>query len=423
MRRGIRRDLRTALAGSLPFGGTLVASVLGGRRRSAVVRKTFPTVISALGLAMGMCVAMGATSAAPASAQGLQVATVTPEFPDGNSCAGATDTVSWPAQSVADLTGYEVEVYGSDAGLPTGPSSFSVPASQTSASFTVPSDIETTSLNYVEIATIVGGVVNAPFAESDDFSSLHPPYAYSFYPTDSSLGNGTVTVVFGYSNPNPNWSEATITASPGAETSTPTYSGGSSSSTLSSTFSGLTNGVAYTFTLNLTNDCGTTTTSSPALTPEDLQLVPPQQVFLPIGQPYSANLLIQPQGGSSAYQLGVESSGSVPPGMSAGATLSGIPTTLGTYSFSVTAYADEEISGGGFVYFNGGGLIGSLNVTLYVGEATATMVSSSTNPSTYGQPATFTATVSPTDGDGSVAFYSNGSSTPISGSRRKRSLK
>ena len=44
-----------------------------------------------------------------------------------------------------------------------------------------------------------------------------------------------------------------------------------------------------------------------------------------------------------------------------------------------------------------------------------TALSSSQNPSVAGQPVTFTATVTPTDGGGSVAFYADGSATPISG--------
>ena len=46
---------------------------------------------------------------------------------------------------------------------------------------------------------------------------------------------------------------------------------------------------------------------------------------------------------------------------------------------------------------------------------TTTKVSSSANPVYTTQVVTFTATVSPTDGGGSVAFFATGSSTPISG--------
>jgi uncharacterized repeat protein (TIGR01451 family) len=47
--------------------------------------------------------------------------------------------------------------------------------------------------------------------------------------------------------------------------------------------------------------------------------------------------------------------------------------------------------------------------------ATTTSLSSSASPSIYGQPVSFTATVTPTDGGGTVAFYADGSTAPISG--------
>jgi hypothetical protein len=46
---------------------------------------------------------------------------------------------------------------------------------------------------------------------------------------------------------------------------------------------------------------------------------------------------------------------------------------------------------------------------------TTTTVASAPNPSTFGQSATFTATVTPTDGGGTVSFAADGSATPISG--------
>ena len=46
---------------------------------------------------------------------------------------------------------------------------------------------------------------------------------------------------------------------------------------------------------------------------------------------------------------------------------------------------------------------------------TTTQVASSIDPSYVGQPVTFTASVGPTDGGGSVAFYADGSLTPIAG--------
>ncbi|HXR54691.1 MAG TPA: hypothetical protein VN793_06555, partial [Acidimicrobiales bacterium] len=56
-----------------------------------------------------------------------------------------------------------------------------------------------------------------------------------------------------------------------------------------------------------------------------------------------------------------------------------------------------------------------LQATLTSASATTTTLSSSENPSVYGQLITFTATVSPTDGDGTVDFFADGSSTAIGG--------
>ena len=47
--------------------------------------------------------------------------------------------------------------------------------------------------------------------------------------------------------------------------------------------------------------------------------------------------------------------------------------------------------------------------------SSAMSLSSSADPSVFGQPVTFTATITPTDGGGTVAFYADGSATPISG--------
>jgi len=47
--------------------------------------------------------------------------------------------------------------------------------------------------------------------------------------------------------------------------------------------------------------------------------------------------------------------------------------------------------------------------------STTTALSSSQDPSLYGQSVTFTAAVSPSDGGGSVAFYVDGSTTPVTG--------
>lgn len=76
----------------------------------------------------------------------------------------------------------------------------------------------------------------------------------------------------------------------------------------------------------------------------------------------------------------------------------------GTRLFVVTA--DGSGSGSTFHVFT----IGPVQ-----GVATTTTVTSSLDPSAFGQLVTFSATVAPTHGGGSVSFYADGSSSPISG--------
>ena len=62
------------------------------------------------------------------------------------------------------------------------------------------------------------------------------------------------------------------------------------------------------------------------------------------------------------------------------------------------------------IHFQGIGLIAGNPFT-----PTTTSLASDTTPSTVGQPVTFTAAVTPTDGGGSVSFFANGSATAIVG--------
>jgi YVTN family beta-propeller protein len=55
------------------------------------------------------------------------------------------------------------------------------------------------------------------------------------------------------------------------------------------------------------------------------------------------------------------------------------------------------------------------NIAMAPAPETTTSLSSSSDPSVYGQLVTVTATVTPTDGGGTVAFYADGSATSISG--------
>ncbi len=80
----------------------------------------------------------------------------------------------------------------------------------------------------------------------------------------------------------------------------------------------------------------------------------------------------------------------------------------GTYSAFSATFADTDGN------YSGSTSTNTITLTV-VPDTTTTTLSTSDSPSTYGQSVTFTATVSPTDGGGTVAFYADGSHSPISG--------
>jgi hypothetical protein len=89
-------------------------------------------------------------------------------------------------------------------------------------------------------------------------------------------------------------------------------------------------------------------------------------------------------------------------------TTSSLP--LGSHAISATYSGDTAYPA----------ITGSLAGGQMVGPPTTSVLTSSANPSVYGQPVTFTAIIAPTDGGGSVAFYLGpaGAGPPISGCAR-----
>ncbi|MHB8595095.1 MAG: MBG domain-containing protein, partial [Acidimicrobiales bacterium] len=67
------------------------------------------------------------------------------------------------------------------------------------------------------------------------------------------------------------------------------------------------------------------------------------------------------------------------------------------------------------VYAAAGQSVSVIEQTPQGPPATTTTLSVTPNPATYGQPVTLTATVSPSDGAGTVSFFAGGSSDPITG--------
>jgi hypothetical protein len=263
-------------------------------------------------------------------ALGQEAATLTSENPDSAFCRGAPASVSWPALSVPDLTGYQV------VALVTNPMGEAVdyeprvPSDQTSEPITIPSP---QGLDSIFVYPVIGGQVGPESFAGAPLDIQGPPTP--LYLGVVSLGNGTVTMPFYYSPGDFLFQPGTLTltATPGGESQST-----ESSSSVSLAFSGLPNGVSYTFHETLANACGTETASYGPFTPEDLVAAPPAQSSATTGQPYSQGF--STTGGTGPYEFVLES-GALPPGISLSPStgvLSGTPTAPGPYSFVVDVY-------------------------------------------------------------------------------------
>ena len=144
--------------------------------------------------------------------------------------------------------------------------------------------------------------------------------------TQTAPGNAAVSVGFQY------WDATT----PGSVITVPAGSVSSLNSTFSATVTGLTSGHNYVyqstgvgfFTVNSANTSTFTTDATLRVTTGSLP-------GGPVGVPYSQT--IQASGGSGSYTSWTISSGSLPTGLSlhSGNIISGIPTTVNSYSFTV----------------------------------------------------------------------------------------
>jgi hypothetical protein len=217
-------------------------------------------------------------------------------------------------------------------------------------------------------------------------ASLPSATANSAYSATLSATGGSGTYTFAVTSGSlPSW--LALNASTGVLSGTPTTTG-TATFTITATDSAnssLTGSQGYTLTVNAA--------SSLTVSPATLPAATANSAF---------SVTVSATGGSGSYSFAV-TAGSLPSWLALNASsgsLSGTPTTTGTYSFTITA-TDSSISG----------LTGSQAYTLTVNPASSLTVSPATLPSASVNNA-FSVTVSATGGSGTYTFAVSSGSLP-----------
>jgi hypothetical protein len=246
---------------------------------------------STLRLLVSLCVVLPLAAAAAATRASAEIAPITVT---GTNCAGSTETLSWAAP-YPGVTSYQVTINETVNDFPSI-QTFTVPGTQTSLPFTLPF-----AMLHITVSASTGGAYVGPFAET--FFTAEKAPGELLYELNGSVGDGTATVTFYYEqdmlyfddgNGSPTM---TVTATPGGATMTSVPG-----ATL--TFTGLTNGVTYTFGAVATDSCGGAgpTVSAP-LTP--MAPTPPPTITCVVtatlaGPPAQQEVTVQSSAGLSA---------------------------------------------------------------------------------------------------------------------------
>jgi large repetitive protein len=322
-----------AETGSLPSGLSFVdngngTATISGTSSDAGVTYLIITATFGAGSTGQYVASQAFTLALPSSV------TVLPQYLT-RSCYGDQDTLVWPASNAADLTGYEVELAQPDPDPPSYQYE-KVGAQTTYLSFSL-----TPQLLQLTVYPIISGTASSTPLGSTSIVGSKGPSQMLWNGQGESVGKRSATVQLGWSeemstyfNTGGQTDNFVMTDSPGGTSETPTVTYPSASAT----FKGLTPGVAYTFTLSISDACDPTgvSTQTPTFTPgiaPTLSGTPPTRAT--VGNPYRFAFTA---GGDPTPKETV-TSGSLPPGLhlSRAGVISGTPTTAGTYSVTITS--------------------------------------------------------------------------------------
>ena len=210
---------------------------------------------------LGLCASLLAVGAIPAAAS-AEIAAVTFQTPRTPTCAGDVERASWPAASVAGLTGYRVFRSITTMNPPLS-STVEVGPTQTTLEFTA--DLFGLYVVKVYVLTSAG---EGPEVANGTLLVGRAPQAAEWFSAGASAANGSAVVPYHWSFSTPQFNATgglpttvRVTASPGgAYVDVP---GGERAS-----FTGLANGATYTFGAVTSNACGSVAGGpSPSYTP------------------------------------------------------------------------------------------------------------------------------------------------------------
>jgi hypothetical protein len=279
----------------------------------------------------------------------------------GTRCVGNNDTLSWAPPSFAVL-GYRVVTHNTV--FPQSPSlTYDLPADQTSLQFPVQFGMQ----NLVLYAYTQSGYTQLASVNDPGSQKPQPMQWDSYSDGKNKVGDGFVTVAFFYiaesiyfDTGNSNVT-VTVTASPGGATITSQaeLSPDRSDFGVTDTFTGLTNGVHYTFVSEASNDCGS---SGPSL---------PSDKLTPIGVPVTTTTSVPVTTTTSSVPV---TTTTVPAGLTCVVTGTAVPPAVAKAQQYVQVQAPAGLNAISNIHI----VNGVVNVATYTPGTTAPVVVTAT---------------------------------------------